>query len=330
MFKYIDMKKYIIGCLLFVAVSFNIKAQQEPYNTMFAFNKLPLNPGYTGGKDVLSVRALYRHQWANLPGNPQTLNINIHSPLKLERLALGGSIINDRLGATNMTHLNVSFAYRLPFKNDTKLSFGISAGMMIFKARLTQLDAVDIGDPLLTQDLKGVRPNIGMGVYYYGSKFYVGIAIPNAVPVGLFNKGNNEAISGNIRLQQMTSLLFMGGYTFEIGKQKNFWLQPQLLFKYMPNAKYKIPLEVDANLTFTMYKIIGLGLTYRTGIADPYQNRESVDVMLIGYLPKGFTIGYAYDQTISKIKGYNKGTHEILLGYDISLKGKGIRTPRYF
>ena len=32
----------------------------------------------------------------------------------------------------------------------------------------------------------------------------------------------------------------------------------------MPNAKYKIPLEVDANLTFTMYKIIGLGLTYRT------------------------------------------------------------------
>lgn len=106
------MKRYIIGLVLLIAVSFSVKAQQEPYNTMFAFNKLPVNPAYTGGKDVLSVRAVYRHQWVNLPGNPQTLNFNIHSPLKIDRVALGGSIINDRLGATNMTHLNVSFAYR--------------------------------------------------------------------------------------------------------------------------------------------------------------------------------------------------------------------------
>ena len=324
------MKGYIISLLFITAIYSRSNAQQEPYSTMFAFNKLPVNPVYTGGKDVLSVRALYRHQWVNLPGNPQTININIHSPLKIDRLALGGSIINDRLGATNMTHLNVSFAYRLPFKNDTKLSFGLSAGMMIFNSKLTQLEAVDAGDPLLIQNLKGVRPNIGMGIYYYGTKFYVGIAIPNAVPVGLFDKKIKDYISGNVRLQQMTSLLFMGGYSFEIGKKKNFWIQPQILLKYMPNSKYKIPLEVDANMTFTFYKIIGVGLTYRTGIADPYQNRESVDVMMIGYLPKGLTIGYAYDQTVSKIKAYNKGTHEIMIGYDVSLRKKGIRTPRYF
>jgi type IX secretion system PorP/SprF family membrane protein len=325
------MKRYIIGLVLLIAVSFSVKAQQEPYNTMFAFNKLPVNPAYTGGKDVLSVRAVYRHQWVNLPGNPQTLNFNIHSPLKIDRVALGGSIINDRLGATNMTHLNVSFAYRLPFRNDTKLSFGISAGMMIFNSKIIQLDVVDIGDPLLTENLKGVRPNIGLGIYYYGTKFYAGIAIPNAVPVSLFDKKRHDGISGSARLQQLTSLLFMGGYTFEMGKDKKFWLQPQILLKYMPKTKtYNIPLEIDANLTFTMFKMIGLGVTYRTGIADPFQNRESVDIMIIGYLPKNITIGYAYDQTVSKIKSFNKGPHEIMIGYDVGLKQKGIRTPRYF
>lgn len=323
------MKRYIlIWIVLSAALPLSLRAQQEPYNTMFAFNKLPVNPGYAGAKDMLSIRALYRHQWVDLPGNPQATNINIHSPLKYENIALGLSIINDRLGATNMTHLNTSFAYRIPFKNDTKLSFGISAGMMIFNSKITELDAIDTGDPLLQQNLKGVRPNIGAGVYYYGSKFYAGLSIPNMVPVGLFDKKDN--ISGNVRLQQLTSLLLMGGYMFEIGKKKNFWLQPQVLLKYMPNKKYEIPLEVDVNLTFTLYKRVGLGVTYRTGITDPYQNRESVDVMAIFYLPKDFTIGYAYDQTISKVKTYNKGTHEVMLGYDLSIRKKGIRTPRYF
>ncbi len=323
------MKRYIlIWIVLSAALPLSLRAQQEPYNTMFAFNKLPVNPGYAGAKDMLSIRALYRHQWVDLPGNPQTTNIIIHSPLKYENIALGLSIINDRLGATNMTHLNTSFAYRIPFKNDTKLSFGISAGMMIFNSKITELDAIDTGDPLLQQNLKGVRPNIGAGVYYYGSKFYAGLSIPNMVPVGLFDKKDN--ISGNVRLQQLTSLLLMGGYMFEIGKKKNFWLQPQVLLKYMPNKKYEIPLEVDVNLTFTLYKRVGLGVTYRTGITDPYQNRESVDVMAIFYLPKDFTIGYAYDQTISKVKTYNKGTHEVMLGYDLSIRKKGIRTPRFF
>jgi type IX secretion system PorP/SprF family membrane protein len=323
------MKRYIlIWMVLLTAIPGALKAQQEPYNTMFAFNKLPINPAYTGGKDVLSIRALYRHQWVNLPGNPQTVNFNLHSPLKMQRIALGLSVINDRLGATNMTHLNASFAYRIPFKNDSKLSFGLSAGMMIFNSRLTDLDAIDVGDPLLQQDLKGIRPNLGAGIYYYGSKFYVGLSIPNMVPVGLIDKNDN--ISGNVRLQQMTSLLLMGGYTFEIGKKKNFWLQPQVLLKYMPNSKYELPLELDVNLMFTLYKIVGLGVTYRTGIADPFDNRESVDVMAVFYLPKDITIGYAYDQTISKVKSYNRGTHEIMFGYDVNWKKKGIRTPRYF
>lgn len=315
--------------VLIVLFPMLLKAQQEPYNTMFAFNKLPINPGYTGGKDVLSIRGVYRHQWANLPGNPQTVNLNIHSPLKkLNTVALGGSIINDRLGATNMTHLNATFAYRLPFKNDTKLSFGISAGMMIFNSKITELDVVDMGDPLLQQNLKGVRPNIGAGVYYYGSKFYVGLSIPNLIPVGLFDK--KDAISQNTRLQQLTSIVLTGGYTFEIGKKKNFWIQPQLMFKYMPNKTYELPLEVDANIVFTLYKIVGLGITYRTGITSPVQNRESIDAMAIFYLPKNITIGYAYDQTISKVKAYNRGTHEILLGYDLDWKKKGIRSPRFF
>ena len=155
-------KFYISALFLFACAK--LHAQQEPQNTMFAYNKLQTNPAYTGARDMLSIRAVYRHQWVSIPGAPQTINVNIHSPLKNERLALGLSALNDRLGATNQTWLMASYAYRIPFKNDTRLSFGISAGILVYKTNLTSLDAIDQNDPLLQSNLKGVNPNVGVGV----------------------------------------------------------------------------------------------------------------------------------------------------------------------
>jgi type IX secretion system PorP/SprF family membrane protein len=178
--------------LLVVSVA---RAQQEPMNTMFAYNKLQINPAYTGGKDMVSIRAVYRHQWVSLPGAPQTINFNIHSPLKNERIALGLSVLNDRLGATNQTWLMASYAYRIPFKNDTKLSFGMSAGLLMYKTDITSLTAIDPGDPLLQNNLKGVNPNLGAGVYYYGQKFYIGISMPNVLPLNYLHNKDNVSVS---------------------------------------------------------------------------------------------------------------------------------------
>lgn len=326
------MKNLIITTLLFVFIGMHLKsvAQQEPMNTMFAYNKLQTNPAYTGGKDILSIRAVYRHQWVKLPGAPQTINFNIHSPVKNERIAVGLSLLNDRSGSYTQTIIMPSFAYRIPFKNNTKLSFGISAGINIYKINLTTLDATDENDPLLTQNLKGVNPSVGVGIYYYGKKFYVGISSPNIVPADMIHKKDKVYNLTIDKIVEVPHLYLMGGYTFEMGKKKNFWIQPQLLFKYLMSSKYKIPFELDANLTFTLYKIANIGVTYRTGLANTFSNRESVDFMGMFTLPKGFSFAYAYDMTISKSKIYHQGSHEIMLGYDIDVTKKGIRTPRYF
>jgi hypothetical protein len=41
-------------------------------------------------------------------------------------------------------------------------------------------------------------------------------------------------------------------------------------------------------------------------------------------------IGYSHDFTLSDLKDYNKGTHEIVLGYDFQFEKKKVITPRYF
>lgn len=325
------MKKYlflIIVCLILKCTT--LFGQQEPMNTMFAYNKLQTNPAYTGGKDLLSMRAVYRTQWVKLPGAPRTINFNIHSPVKKERIAVGLSVLNDIAGSVNQTNLTPSFAYRIPFKNDTKLSFGISAGIKFYKINVTTLTATDVNDPLLGTNYSGVAPTMGFGLYYYGRKFYVGLSSPNILPMDLIRKNKELAQMTTDRFQQVGHMYLSGGYTFEIGKKKNFWIQPQLLFKYLMTSKYKIPFEIDANLTFTLYKIANIGLTYRTGFANIYDNRESIDIMTMFNLPKGFSVAYSYDITLANSKTFHNNSHEILLGYDVDIRKKGVRTPRYF
>ena len=41
-------------------------------------------------------------------------------------------------------------------------------------------------------------------------------------------------------------------------------------------------------------------------------------------------IGYAYEYTLTKIGNYNRGSHEIILGYDFGFEKKRVITPRYF
>jgi len=102
--------KYILLVIFGVAMLTQVQAQQDPQYSQFMYNKLPINSAYTGGRDVLSIRALYRNQWVGLEGAPSTATFSIHSPLKNEDLAIGFNIVHDRLGTINQTIVSGTYA----------------------------------------------------------------------------------------------------------------------------------------------------------------------------------------------------------------------------
>ena len=90
---------------------------------------------------------------------------------------------------------------------------------------------------------------------------------------------------------------------------------------------------MDFNLSFLIIDRINIGGTYRTAFHKKktgLENHDSFDFNLEVWPTKQLMIGYAYDYTLSKLQDYNKGTHEIILGYDVFRKEDKIRTPRYF
>jgi hypothetical protein len=53
-----------------------------------------------------------------------------------------------------------------------------------------------------------------------------------------------------------------------------------------------------------------------------YRMQDAIAPM-IGYRflkDKSLKVGYSYDLTLSKIKGYSSGTHEVMLGYCFNVK----------
>ena len=82
------------------------------------------------------------------------------------------------------------------------------------------------------------------------------------------------------------------------------------------------PIEADFNTNVWLRDIIGLGVSYRTG--------DAVIGMAEIQANQNLRFGYAYDMTISKLKPYNNGSHEIMIRYEIGNFKSKIKSTRYF
>jgi hypothetical protein len=78
---------------------------------------------------------------------------------------------------------------------------------------------------------------------------------------------------------------------------------------------------LDGNLLFEYKQIVTLGVGYRTG--------DSFILMTRFQLSNKFQLGYAFDVTMTDIKDYSKGSHEIMVSYRFGNKEK-IDTPSFF
>lgn len=311
-------------------------AQQDPQYTQFMYNKLPQNAAYTGSREALSIRALYRDQWSgNKNGGtykaPQTASVTIHSPLKNEHFALGFFYVNDRLGQEHKNQFNLTYAYRVGLGKKVKLSMGLNAGVYWYKYNAQGEVATDAGDPVLQENVSRVLPDVGAGLYVYHPNFYVGASVPNFIKGDLSNKNQPSAAK---RTPHFTA---MAGGAIPLGKSKHFYLRPQMQYRYLAASRTlrTIPHTFDFNLSLLIYNRVNIGAQYRTSFGNKnngvkLENPDSFDVLLEVWPTKQLLIGYAYDYTLTRLGNFNRGSHEIIIGYDLKLEKKKVVTPRYF
>jgi type IX secretion system PorP/SprF family membrane protein len=306
------MKKYII-IFVMTFIGLSTMAQQDALFSQYMFNKLVINPAYAGTRNALSLTMVGRQQWVGLDGAPSTFTFTIHSPLKNDRVGLGFYCYTDAVGPVRTSGIIPTFSYKIRL-GPGRLSFGLQVGikhMTIDWTKVTMPQANDVA--YMGQSGDNLIMDANFGMYYYTDDFYVGVSSKH-----LFEQemGTLELEDGLVYATLLRHFYGMAGVAIPINE--NLVLEPSILVKYVKNA----PVQIDLNANLLIYERFWLGFSYRT---------EKVAVFLAEVLiGNHMRIGYSYDIFLNQLKVTNRGSHEVLIGFDIPVFNRRMMTPRYF
>lgn len=304
--------------------------------TKYMFNPLIFNPAYAGSKEYLSVGLLHRSQWYEIDGAPITQTFTIHTPLRNERVGVGFSLVNDKIGPSNTTGVNVVYAYRIPF-GKAKLSIGLQAGLESYRADWSKLNIEDPADPSFQENVNKMLPNFGAGFFIYSRHFYMGGSVPHLVEYDLRNNTQLD-----IYARQVRHYYFFIGSAIPINGPALVF-KPSMLIKNVGLDKRATkldafrdigaPNEFDIDVSFLFQETLWVGASFRSSWAkliDGNSSYDSVDLWLSLLMKNGFRIGAAYDYPITELSNVTTGAFEIMVGYEFNFREKRIVTPRYF
>ncbi len=293
----------LIGLLACSGISY---AQQLPQFTQYMFNTISVNPAYAGSRETLNITALHRNQWSGIVGNPRTNTLSIHAPLRNDRVGVGLSYINDRLGFESTNYVYGDFSYTIPVTANASLSFGLKAGFTNYR-----LETPDLNDQFFNAEFNNWSPNMGAGLYLSSNLWYVGVSTPRMFVADL-NQGEFVAM-------ERTGYYAIGGLVLDLAENVKF--KPTVLSKVTNGA----PATYDVTASFLFNEKLWLGASYR------FNSSDSFGALLDFQVSSDIRIGYAYDLPTGDVKPYTTGTHEVILIYEVGFSRKGpAKSPRYF
>lgn len=297
-----------VGCLLLASTQ--AFSQQQAQYSQYMYNTLMVNPAYAGTRGSLEAYFIHRSQWVGLKGAPRTENFGISGGIG-EIIGLGLNVVNDRLGPSNLTTITAAVSAKISLNDRMKLSLGLNGGIDLLNIDWSKGKSQAAWDEQMHNNIRNrVRPRIGAGVYLYSDNWYFGLSAPT------FIQNDKYAKSGEAEIDPRMHFYAMAGYVFYVGS--NVKLKPAMLMKGVEGAP--ITFDISLNANFRKHYTVGLG----------YRNHDAVYILLGYSFFKSFFIGYSYDLNVSKLRGYNSGSHDIILKYTLWPKDKGAFSPRFF
>ena len=307
------MKKIILSVLVMCLAVLQSQAQQDVMVSQYMFNGLLLNPAYSGSHKYITSTLMHRSQWIKLDGAPVTSILAVDGPVKDLNMGLGLIVMHDQIGATDQTDVHANYSYHIKLGNG-KLAFGIKAGVSRYLFHTDQLVYWDENDDVYNGESQTAwLPKFGCGMYYYSDKWFAGFSVPTLIA---YDK--NYTFGADINKSSLVDRHYMATTGIILKLNENFKMKPSTLVKFVPSA----PVQADFNLNILYKDQFWMGASYRTG--------DAVAAIIEYQTNFRFRIGYSYDFTLSNIRRYSNGTHEIMIGYDFGKDIVKTKTPRFF
>lgn len=320
------MFRKFLYCLLCFTIAIGAFAQ-DPQFTQFYAAPMYLNPAFTGLTYEHRFTANLRQQWAGIKTAYQTGMVTYDYNLSDANSGIGGFILQDRAGTSNLvtTQYGVNYAYRIKVNKYSEFRLGTSVGITSKKIDYSHLV---FNDQLLTnapvsseqQPDKINYMDLGLGALYNSTNYWFGVAAKHV------NQPNVSMLGDIVALP--VSFTAHGGYRYIISAKGAGRTKLEEFVSASVNYRREQRYDQFDIGAYYFKSFLNLGLWYRglpiKKYKPGYNNRESIALLVGLEIPdKNFRIGYSYDITVSKLGISNsQGSHELSLVYEIASKRK--------
>jgi len=294
------MKIKNILILLFLLQFQQVISQQIPQFTHHLMNHFAYNPAVAGSKNCMDVTLAHRIQWSGFDGAPITTFGSFHTTIKKNRYdiankqAIGLVVLNDSYGPFNRMKLKLAYAYHMKVKRKILLSMGMFVGLEFAHFDANKVTLINYNDPAIyNSGRKMLIPEITPGVFLQSDFWFAGATLQQALSKKIKAIGTEES-----KFNRHGTLL--GGLNLKLAK--SWKLVPSVLLKIIPSS----PISADVNVLAIYKNNFTFGFSYR--------NQDAVAGLVKFSFANYFSVGYAYDFTLSDIKHGSFNTHEMVLG----------------
>lgn len=311
-------KAIILAVVLSTTKSF---AQQDPQYNLYQYNQMVINPAYAGARDAIAIVADVRKQWLAFPGAPTTAVFSAHSPIANNKVGIGFSAMNDKIGSKTVSAAYANFSYILKVNNKTKLAFGVRAGYGSYKfnfkdVKYKETDDAAVAD--LASSNKGAL-DIDAGLYLRTNTFYCGLSATHLNNGKVYNGNFSVRDTGGVSKDYSIAYILKPHIFLTMGKSfvvnENFLVSPSVMVKHVQTKT-----TVDVNLNFFAAKRVWFGVFVRQGYG--------FGGLFQIYATNQLRIGYSYDVGTGPRKNLGS-SHEIMVGFDIKKNKSKMTSPRF-
>lgn len=332
---------------------FAARAQQRAHYSQYMANKYLLNPAVAGTGDWVNVKLGYRTQWVgfqdqgasrygildnDFTGAPTTMYLTATTPIgrphemsghhtragaKHEKHwhGVGTQLFKDQTGPISITGYYASYAYNMKLSHGFRIAFGAFLGGQSYRVDINKLytaEDLSTGQQLYsdqalgTSDLSATVPDLGLGFWAYNDYFYVGLSGFQL----LYNNLDFGVSDANLPSQLKGHFFLTAGV--QLPANEVITIVPSFMVKNISPAPTSVDFDVRMKYKVDKFDMFWAGLSYRTsdsftllaGMTLPFDSGKA------GFLD----VGYSFDFTTSKLRTYNNGTHEIIVGYRFPLR----------
>ena len=304
--SHISLQMVSFGWMLlaFIGLSPNhAEGQQIPQFSQYTFNSLHINPAYAGYKVDPFVQASYRSQFIAFPGSPQTFSISGDMASENETMGFGATLLSDRLGASAVQSVLLTYAYKIKTGDRSFLGLGISGGTSEYSVDGSRLQPDDLTDGTIPMErINLFTPNLNSGLFFHSDNFFSGISMFNMVGRRRLENKDMALATHNFHYY------FQLGGILELTPETSF--KPSLLIR----EDFSGPTSFDINTMFLFNNSYWIGTSYRSSI-DSMGSRNALALLFDLFLTDNIRFGYAYDFNLKATNNYRNNSHEFSLGY---------------